>query len=243
MNFKSIIIEYHYLDVPAPFCYTKTLKIKATDTALQADYLLEYTDREEFSQDELEEEGFTGEDNESWKGDLHINWLDTLKSLTDNSVGEKATSANECIVYVDGTLLETYGNESKWDYFIQEITQAIYETATWEQPLAIRYCKKESNSDKAPIKKLQISFASKSASISPAEKNAKTIQWETIQQLLKLYYLQEFREDNHSNKVPNQTGVYTDPSDGLWYDIKGSASALAKVQREELSNVLEELFA
>ena len=41
MNFKSITIEYHYLDVPAPFCYTKTLTIKATDKALQADYYID----------------------------------------------------------------------------------------------------------------------------------------------------------------------------------------------------------
>ncbi len=50
-------------------------------------------------------------------------------------------------------------------------------------------------------------------------------------------------ENEHSKKVPNQTGTYTDPSDGLWYDIKNSSSTLNKSQREELSNILEELFA
>lgn len=239
MNFKNITIEYHYLDVPAPFCYTKTLKISTTESALQVDYLLEYTDRENFSQDELEDEGFTGEDNESWKGNLNINWLETLTQLTDYSKGDKATSANESVVHVDGVLLETYGNESRWDYFIQEITQAIYETATWEQPLTIRFCKKDT--DKAPIQKLQISFASRTAGLTTGDKN-KTIEWNNIQQLLKLYYLQEFKEGEHTNKVPNQAGMYSDPSDGLWYDIKNSSSSLNKTQREKLLTILEEIF-
>jgi len=240
MNFKNITIEYHYLDVPAPFCYTKTLKISATGAALHVDYALKYTDRQDFSIEELEDEGFTGDDNESWTGDLHINWLENLDSLTNFNKGEKATSANECIVHLDGELFETYGNESKWDYFIQEITQAIYETATWEQALTIRFCKKDT--DKAPIQKLTISFASKTAVLTTGDKN-KTIEWNLIQQLLKLYYLQEFKEGEHTNKVPNQAGIYSDPSDGLWYDIKNSSAVLNKTQKEKLLKVLEEIFA
>lgn len=239
MNFKNITIEYHYLDVPAPFCYTKTLKISTTDTTLHVDYLLEYTDRENFSQDELEDEGFTGEDNESWKGNLNIGWLETLTTLTDYTKGEKATSANESVVHVDNELLDTYGNESRWDYFIQEITQAIYETATWEQPLTIRFCKKDT--DKAPIQKLQVSFATRTALLTAGDKN-KTVEWNNIQQLLKLYYLQEFKEGEHSNKVPNQAGIYSDPSDGLWYDIKNSSTVLNKTQKEKLLGILEEIF-
>lgn len=241
MNFKNITIEYHYLDVPAPFCYTKTLKINATGSVLHVDYQLQYTDREDFSMEELEEEGFTGDDNESWKGNLHINWLETLNTITNLSKGEKASSANECIVHVDGNLFETYGNENKWDYFIQEITQAIYETATWEQPLIIRFCKKEKDTDKAPIQKLTISFASKTAVSTTGDKN-KTIDWKNIQQLLKLFYLQEFNEGEHANKVPNQAGIYSDPSDGQWYNLNDSSKVLNKTQKEQLQKILEEIF-
>ncbi len=236
MNFKNIRIEYHYLDLPAPFCYTKTLKIIPSATSLTTDYALTYTDRQDFSQEELEDEGFSGDDNESWKGNLHLNWLETLQFLTDSKPAEKATSANECIVYVDDVLLETYGNESKWDYFIQEITQAIYETAAWEKALTIRYCKKDS--DKAPIKQLQISFSTRSAELNTTKK----IDWNNIQQFLKLYYLQEFKEGEHSSKIPNQSGVYSDPSDGFWYSIENSSSNLNKTQKENLNRILEEIF-
>lgn len=239
MNFKNITIEYHYLDVPSPFCYTKTLKISTTDTALHVDYLLHYTDREDFSIEELEDEGFTGDDDESWTGELHISWLETLDRITNVVKGDKATSANECIVHLDGKLLETYGNESKWDYFIQEITQAIYETATWEQALTIRFCKKDT--EKAPIQKLNISFALRSATLTTGDKST-AIEWDKIQQLLKLYYLQEFKEGEHTNKVPNQPGLYSDPSDGLWYDIKNSSAGLNKILREKLVSILEEIF-
>ncbi|HSY62709.1 MAG TPA: hypothetical protein VK796_12580 [Cytophaga sp.] len=238
MNFKNITIEYHYLDVPAPFCYTKTLKIKATDISLHVDYLLKFTDREDFSIADLEDEGFTGEDNENWTGDLHLNWLESIDSITNLKKGDKATSANECIVHVDGNLLETYGNENKWDYFIQEITQAIYETATWEQALTIRFCKKET--DKAPIQKLTISFATKTAAIT-GEKN-KMMEWKNIQELLKLYYLQEFKEGEHTKKIPNEAGIYSDPGDGLWYDITNSSAVLNKTQSEKLIKTLEEIF-
>ncbi|WP_018343915.1 hypothetical protein [Cytophaga aurantiaca] len=239
MNFKNITIEYHYLDVPAPFCYTKTLKINATETFLQVDYLLTYTDREDFSVEELEEEGFTGDDNESWTGKLDLNWLDSIKQIIALPKGNKASSANECILHVDGKSIETYGNEIQWDYFIQEITQAIYETAAWEQPLTIRFCKKDT--DKASIQKLQISFANKTANLNIGEKNS-SVEWTTIQQLLKLYYLQEFLEGEHTNKVPNQAGIYTDPSDGSWYDIKNASASLSKEQKETLLKVLEEIF-
>jgi len=240
MNFKNITIEYHYLDLPAPFCYTKIIKINASAASLTTDYTLLYTDREDFSQEELEDEGFSGDDNESWKGDLNINWLDTLHSLTDVKPGEKASSANECIVHIDGVLLETYGNESRWDYFIQEITQAIYETAGWEKALIIRYCKKDAA--KAPIQQLQISFSTRTAQLQATEKSIRDIEWNNIQQLLKLYYLQEFKEGEHTNKIPNQSGIYSDPSDGFWYDIKNSSANLNKTQKEKLQNVLEDIF-
>ncbi|ABG59146.1 hypothetical protein [Cytophaga hutchinsonii] len=240
MNFKNITIEYNYLDLPAPFCYTKKLKITPTATGLHTEYALEYIDREDFSQEELEDEGFSGDDNESWKGDLHTNWLETLDHLTTIKRGEKASSANECIVHIDGEVFDTYGNESRWDYFIQEITQAIYETATWEEALTIRYCKKES--DKAPIQKLQIFFRTRTATLNQTDKTAKSVEWNHIQQLLKLYYLQEFKEGEHSNKIPNQAGIYSDPSDGFWYGIKNSSANLNKGQQEKLIQVLEEIF-
>lgn len=240
MNFKNITIEYNYLDLPAPFSYTKKLKINPSASGLHTEYALEYTDREDFSKEELEDEGFSGDDNESWNGILHMNWLDTLTHLTDVKRGEKASSANECIVHLDGVLFDTYGNENKWDYFIQEITQAIYETATWEDALTIRYCKKESN--KAPIQKLRITFSDRSAMLNPDDKSAKSIEWNQIQQLLKLYYLQEFKEGEHSNKIPNQAGIYSDPSDGFWYEIKNSSANLNKGQREKLVHVLDEIF-
>ncbi|WP_299252581.1 hypothetical protein [uncultured Cytophaga sp.] len=239
MNFKNIHIEYHYLDVPAPFCYTKTITIQPTATSLKLEYKLEYTDREDFTIEELEEEGFSGEDDESWKGEIHLNWLSPITSLLALPKGEKATSANESLVQVDNTPFQTYGQESNWDYFIQELTQAIYETATWEQVLTIRYCKKDQ--EKAPIQKLQISFAKRSAQSITDNKQVE-INWDLIQQLLKVYYLQEFREGEHNKKIPNEVGTYTDPSDGLWYEINKSSSNLNATQKESLMSILEGIF-
>jgi hypothetical protein len=239
MNFKNIHLEYHYLDVPAPFCYTKTLTIQPTATSLKLEYSLEYTDREDFTLEDLEEEGFSGDDNEDWKGEIHLNWLTPITNLLALSKGEKASSANECLVQVDNTTFETYGQESNWDYFIQELTQAIYETATWEQALTIRYCKKDQ--EKAPIQKLQISFAKRLAQCNNANKQDE-IDWNLIQQLLKVYYLQEFKEGEHSTKIPNEVGIYTDPSDGLWYEIKKSSSNLNSTQKENLNMILENIF-
>lgn len=238
MNFKNITIEYHYLELPAPYTYTKTLKISLKESLLTTEYALNYTDREEFTEDELLDEGFTGEDDESWQGNLNTNWLQTLEQLTDLKPGEKASSSNECIVRVDGTIHETYGNENKWDYFIQEITQAIYETAEWEAPLNIRFCKKNSDTDKAPIQHVQISFSTRNALLN----GSKVVAWEHVQQLLKLYYLQEFKEGESSKKVPNTAGTFTDPSDGFWYELNNSSSGLNKTQKEKLVKVFEDIF-
>lgn len=238
MNFKNITIEYHYLELPAPYTYTKTIKISPADSFLALEYSLKYTDREDFTEDELQDEGFSGEDDESWKGNINSNWLATLEQLLDYKPGEKASSENECNVLVDGARIETYGNESKWDYFIQEITQAIYETAEWESPLSIRFCKKDSEADKAPIQQLQISFSKRSALLSPS----KDIPWEHVQQLLKLYYLQEFKEGENSKKVPNLAGSFTDPSDGFWYNVKHASSSLNKTQKEKLTKAFEDIF-
>lgn len=238
MNFKNITIEYHYLELPAPYTYTKTIKIAPKESSLETEYSLKYTDREDFTEDELMDEGFSGEDDESWKGSINGNWLQTLEQLLDLKPGEKASSANECIVHLDGTLIETYGNESKWDYFIQEMTQAIYETAEWEAPLSIRFCKKTSDTDKAPIQQLQISFSNRSAQLSPS----KDVAWEHVQQLLKLYYLQEFKEGENSKKVPNIAGLYTDPSDGFWYNVQQASSSLHKTQKEKLTKAFEDIF-
>ena len=60
--------------------------------------------------------------------------------------------------------------------------------------------------------------------------------------LLKTYYLQEFKEKDHSKKIPNQIGVYTDPSDGLWYDLKNASSSLTALQKDTLNDILEAIF-
>ncbi|MBC7450110.1 MAG: hypothetical protein H7259_01330 [Cytophagales bacterium] len=240
MNFKNITIEYHYLELPAPFSYTKTLKMSLNGEFVKVDYSLEYSDREEFSNEELEDEGFSREDGESWSGNLHKDWLKPVEHLCGLEKGEKAGSPNECMVTVDENTIETYGNEHKWDYFIQEITQAIYETAGWENPLVIRYCKKAS--EKAPIQHLKVSFTDRNAKRNAASPVEKEIAWESVQTLLELYYLQEFKEGEHSNKVPNQPGIYTDPSDGLWYNIESSSSNLNKKQKDRLLSLLNEVF-
>ncbi|MGN6645331.1 MAG: hypothetical protein ACTHJT_02275 [Cytophaga sp.] len=238
MNFKNITIEYHYLELPAPYTYTKTLKISFSEAGLKTDYALKYTDREDFSEEELQDEGFTGNDDESWKGNIDTNWLQTLVHLKELKPGEKATSSNESIVHVDGRLIETYGNENKWDYFIQEITQAIYETAEWEGPLNIRYCRKKSEADKAPIQQLEISFSKRTATLNKTH----TVSWEHVQQLLKLYYLQEFAEGEHSKKIPVAPGIYTDPGDGFWYDTEEASSSLDKIQKENLTEAFKGIF-
>jgi hypothetical protein len=241
MNFKNISIEYHYLDLPAPFSYTKKFSFTISEDSLVVDYAMEYTDREYFSLEELEDEGFSDNDNENWKGAIHKDWLLPLIHLCNLKSGESADSANECIVSTDGTVIETYGQESKWDYYIQEITQAIYETAGWETPLNIRYCKKTS-ADKAPIESLQISFKNRTVQRNIAIPSEKLIIWETTQPLLELYYLQEFKEGEHAKKVPNQAGIYTDPGDGNWYNINSSSANLSKKQQERLVHLLTEVF-
>ena len=240
MNFKNISVEYHYLELPAPYSYTKKLLFTISENALLVDYSMEYTDREDFSIEELEDEGFGENDNETWKGELNKDWTESLTLLCSLKIGEKASSANECIVKADGIPIETYGQEHRWDYFIQEITQTIYETAEWETPLMIRYCKKESG--KAPIQTLQISFKNRNIIRDLSLPTEKTIGWDATQTLLELYYLQEFKAGEHSNKIPNQAGIFTDPGDGHWYNIDSSSSSLSKKQKERLLQQLSELF-
>ncbi|HWV33270.1 MAG TPA: hypothetical protein VN038_26610, partial [Dyadobacter sp.] len=62
--------------VPAPFAHFYTLKMDIQSAEdLRVDFDIVYNDREELTEDEIFDEGFSTDDDYKWKGSLPAVWI------------------------------------------------------------------------------------------------------------------------------------------------------------------------
>ncbi len=101
---KKIRIEFRTLDVPAPFAHDYTLSLEL-DKDIKARYQINYKGRENLSEEEIIEEGYTLDDDFEWKGEINSAWLQQIESLLDFQSSEKDIERREYEIHV----LSRYG--------------------------------------------------------------------------------------------------------------------------------------
>ena len=215
---------YYAPPFPPPYSYYYTLTIQWQSSGLSVTYDLEYTNREELSEEEILAEGFTLDDDYHWQGTLSEVWREVLERMIEDT-----TTLNDQPVEVSEALLELTlqyaaqqqegrpNNASAWDYCLQELIQAIYEASKKERPLEIRYL----NIAKADslLVHFQASFLHRRLTVKTVlpRENTRTIHWDQLQPLLQAVYTPDYDPEGSSTERPQQPGRYIDPGDGYWY--------------------------
>lgn len=214
--------------VPPPFHYAYRLII-APDTAA-VEYEIQYLHREELTEEEITDEGFTLEDDWKWEGKLPASWIEVLREQIDkHSWPKKPEQPQQEEAILDIRLLDEKrkplfegkpADQAVWEYFLQELIQAIYEIAEREAPFQLMYKEIGQGNAEQEIF-LEASFASRTitarklTSLGTEETVAPA--WKTLKGLMKTIYIPEFDYEKASVQEPQKKGKYLYTGDGLWF--------------------------
>jgi hypothetical protein len=239
--------------IPAPYAYFYHLKAAFdADTRLRVEYQLHYLDRESLSEEEITGEGFTMDDNFSWKGSLPGIWNEVVRQLfAGTALRPGSGSEHEAffeMVVEDIRRGKQEGepvNRTEWEYTAQEMVQAIYEIAQREMPLQLQYKRVDAD---GTYKKLSLTlhFSTRQVDIqqeSAAGKTTFTVEWHQLKGLLRTVYMPDYHPAQAQTKEPGQPGSFIDIGDGFWYQFSVSAKNPGKKRDvlAELEKIFEEL--
>ncbi|WP_031528035.1 hypothetical protein [Dyadobacter crusticola] len=233
--------------VPAPFSHYYALKLNlVSETKLDVDFELRYTDRDEISEDEIYDEGFTTEDDYKWRGNVPVIWLKEFEEIFTSSKTIRKREENE---YEDFVEIELEENEKRvtiypvdkerWSYFLQEMMQAIFEASGREKPFELTYL--EIDGDQKSRIDLKASFANKTFTVSKDGGTARQLEWDQLQKIMDTVYRAEFVADNASESKPSKRGKYLTAGDGLWYQM--GVAVLETTSKSKDLEKIEALFS
>lgn len=230
MSVTTFEIKYETAPaLPPPFCYYYHIRAQVTSADIRVDFAWVYHQRNELTPEELEEEGFTGEDDFAWQGSIHKAWLPPMqKLLAATKVATETEDDDFLELDVQGPKGVVFQgrphNAIPWTYFLQEFIQCIYETAEKEAPLRIRY--KKITATYTFFVSLKVQFADRKVWIQHRQDTSKMhtseLGWEVAQTGLQKLFQLDFYPDNAEKREPNQKGTYVDIGENIWYALDPS---------------------
>lgn len=203
----KVKVSYQTLVLPPPHSFAYTLDLEFLDHELKIDYNLEFLNRDEVTLEEIEEEGYSANDDFKWSGTLGREWVE---DLADDMLQAELEEENEELdVYLHLEINHNGETDSglavmaeDWDYRLQELIQAIYEKAGIEKPLLLKIIHIQGG--QRSYDEVKASFEHKSAKI-----NSKDISWEDLHEVMSQVYIVEY--DGESTEKPTKDGLWIDP--------------------------------
>ncbi len=213
--------------LPPPYCYYFHLVGRVVEGAPQVTFDWVYTHREDLSEEEITAEGFTADDDYHWQGTLHQVWLQQLEKNVVKTQALTHPDENDPYLHITAetphrVLFRGHPrNLTEWEYFLQELVQAIYETSGKEAALRLRF-RKVGPDGKAAEVSVVISFRDRSVTRNgPGKVPAPT--WEAMPGELQSIYALEYDAEAALPKAPSAPGYYLDPGEDRWYELGKSA--------------------
>ncbi|MDR7131398.1 hypothetical protein J2X69_003762 [Algoriphagus sp. 4150] len=245
---SGIVIEFDSGIVPPPYSHVYRLSLDWSTSDLIAELEIHYTDREDLSEEEIIDEGFTPNDDYSFKGKLNFVWkkvvsmefektkwsgrqIDegglTLSAIEDSKVGQAKVPANQ----------------EAWQMLAQDVIQAIYETSKKEAPLTVNY--RQVTNEESVDCSITMNFSTREA-IFASKNESRVINWEYAVQLLKLVFSPDYNYEIAKETAGTKRGSYIECGDGYWHELgKGvvnidtSFDAVGKI-KDGFENLMEE---
>lgn len=229
MSFKNLQIRYQTAAImPGPFAHFYTLTLTPTSQqTLQTEISIEYPDRDELDEEDIIGEGFTLDDNFTWKGILPQTWLDAvtphtintkLKPLNEDDLGENDDFFEIMLENADGhPKTGTPVNREAWQYLAQELIQATYEAAGHEHPFTLIYI--DNTQVSSGELHLTASFTQRTLTVDALTEKPRTLPWDELQRIMSKVYSAEYNPDEALLNRPKQDGRFLNMGNDEWYNI------------------------
>ena len=230
--------------MPPPFSHTFKLRIGFAKGFLNTQFDIHYTDRDELTEEEIYDEGFTLNDDYNFIGEIPKVWEKPFKNLYSESKWSNKTTLGEAggmrIMAKDihGKISRTIPhNQQDWLYLAQEYIQAIYEIDKKEAPLTIRY-RKVANDGEITDYELTVKFSIRKIELL-INGDVREAGWEETKSLLSNVFLPDYNYELAKEDPPTLKGTYIDCGDGFWHEfgkgvinIDDSFDAVSKIKEE-----------
>jgi hypothetical protein len=214
-------------NVPPPFAYQYELALAFDPQSLHANLRLTYLDREDLDPEEIENEGFTQNDDYDWQGQLEPAWQAQLEKIWKKTKLETEDNGSDNDDFLElemqATTALTVGvpkNYEEWHYMAQELLQAVFETAGKERPFELKVLQNNESSSVEAI--LTASFKARSAQVKRIENGKSALRhyaWHTLSELMQTLYAPDYENENVPTKKPTQLGLFVNVGDQFWYEI------------------------
>jgi len=216
-------IDFDSGSIPPPFSHVYKLKIAFEKGFVNTQLDLQYTEREELSEDEILDEGFSLDDDYSYKGELPTVWEEPFKDLYASTrwSNKKQLGGDGGIKVLakdrHGKIVRGIpNNPDDWQYLAQEFIQAIYEISEKEKPLHLQYY---ANSTEGEFfYDLTVKFATRKVEV-VINGDKHLADWEQTKNLLGYIYLPDYDYDQAKENKPSKRGHYINLGDGFWHEF------------------------
>lgn len=249
MHLKSddiirLVIDFDSGAVPAPFSHVFKLKLNFDKNFINTQFEIQYTDRDDLSEEEILNEGFSLEDDYNFIGELPQVWEQPFKTLysqtkwsnkksPDLSGGIKVMAKD-----LHGKIARTVPlNQKDWQYLTQEYIQAIYEIDQKEAPLQIGYKIISADGQETQLG-FKVKFSNRKIDFYSGEEK-KEVAWEEVKPLLNYIFIPDYNYELASESPPRKPGTYIDCGDGFWHEfgkgvinVNDSFDAISKIKAE-----------
>ncbi len=211
-------------NIPAPFAHA--IEINGSfEQDLELSFELTYLDRDDMTEDELMDEGFSSNDDFTWKGTLSKVWSDvvfgSLKSA--NELFIKSLEPHQDFWQVDFEGKSFYPkNTDAFKYLIEELQQAVYEKAGREASLKLTYLKNQGSENLEVF--VSASFIDRKlqlvrTNMIDGSSETKVLAWDELNFILKNTFSGEFEAGFAHSKKPAHKGLFLNAGDELWYEV------------------------
>lgn len=244
-----IIITCSTQNQPAPYAYSQRFVLNKVGNSLSVELKMKYLDRDTLTAEEIYEEGFTEEDDYEWKVALSETWIQELERVIERTSYRKKPGKEEPLA------IEIEGSNSKdqpaqfpseydmWEYFTQELAQAVFEVSGRELPLQIQI--KEITKAESSDFTIQGSFAERSAKVTRNGEEI-AIPWQKLKSMIKTVFMPDYLPELAMEKEPRKRGLFFSMEEGIWYKVGHAILEPSKKSKtlerlEELVSELSEL--
>lgn len=211
-------LHYSNINTPPPFLYDLSIAFNIKNDKVEIKYQKQFIDREQFSEEELEEEGFSTQDDSLVEGELDGAWLTFFKTLIANpnwTKNTKTESFNNNVLRLSSTDSEDlYLIQDGIEYQLEEILQALVESLQIEAPLSIFM--RQHKGGKISESELYWSFKDRICSIKNNQKIT-ALSWEEGRAILSLFYETDLSEQQIFKKKIPEGVTCINPGDETWY--------------------------
>lgn len=217
---KSLILRFQTSAlIPAPYAHAIEVTFSMVQPNLEYKFDLEYLDRDQLTEEEILEEGFSVDDNRTLSGELPAVWKEQLENLiikTEKTYPQELEDDQEFWDIEIGKENFYPKNTKHWKEFIEELQQAVIEQNKLENPLQITVIRADNETQKEY--KIRGNFEHKSLTIESLEKQTQ-LPWTKLKPLLKDFYSAEFDYEKATEKLPKKTGLFINFGDEYWFEL------------------------